>query len=75
MASNQKYSLRWNDFSVNVASTFRDLHSRQVNTHTLMFIFNLMFKRTLLAHYRQAITIQVNTIKNIEFKTVENLNR
>ncbi|XP_023322519.1 protein abrupt [Eurytemora carolleeae] len=29
MASNQKYSLRWNDFSVNVASTFRDLHSRQ----------------------------------------------
>ena len=75
MASNQKYSLRWNDFSVNVASTFRDLHSRQVNTHTLMFILNLMFKRTLLTHYRQALTIRVNTIKNIEFKTVEKLNR
>ena len=75
MASNQKYSLRWNDFSVNVASTFRDLHSRQVNTRTLMFILNLMFKRTLLTHYRQALTIRVNTIKNIEFKTVEKLNR
>eukprot|EP00096_Caligus_rogercresseyi_P009716 TRINITY_DN334_c1_g1_i1.p1 TRINITY_DN334_c1_g1~~TRINITY_DN334_c1_g1_i1.p1 ORF type:complete len:653 (-),score=140.48 TRINITY_DN334_c1_g1_i1:2088-4046(-) len=24
----QKYSLKWNDFTVNVASTFRDLHSR-----------------------------------------------
>jgi hypothetical protein len=30
MGTNQKYSLRWNDFSLNVASTFRDLHSRQV---------------------------------------------
>lgn len=29
MGTNQKYSLRWNDFSLNVASTFRDLHSRQ----------------------------------------------
>lgn len=29
MGTSQKYSLRWNDFSLNVASTFRDLHSRQ----------------------------------------------
>lgn len=29
MSASQKYSLRWNDFSVNVATTFRDLHSRQ----------------------------------------------
>lgn len=29
MGSGQKYSLRWNDFSMNVATTFRDLHSRQ----------------------------------------------
>jgi len=29
MGTNQKYSLRWNDFGVNVATTFRDLHSRQ----------------------------------------------
>ena len=28
MGSTQKYSLKWNDFTVNVASTFRDLHSR-----------------------------------------------
>ena len=28
MGSTQKYSLKWNDFSVNVASTFRDLHCR-----------------------------------------------
>eukprot|EP00095_Tigriopus_kingsejongensis_P012309 maker-scaffold284_size223161-snap-gene-1.23 protein:Tk12309 transcript:maker-scaffold284_size223161-snap-gene-1.23-mRNA-1 annotation:"dna transcription factor activity" len=28
MGSAQKYSLKWNDFSVNVASTFRDLHTR-----------------------------------------------
>ena len=28
MGSSQKYSLKWNDFTVNVASTFRDLHSR-----------------------------------------------
>ena len=28
MGSAQKYSLKWNDFTVNVASTFRDLHSR-----------------------------------------------
>jgi hypothetical protein len=27
-ATAQKYSLKWNDFTVNVASTFRDLHSR-----------------------------------------------
>lgn len=29
MATSQKYSLRWNDFSLNVATTFRDLHSQQ----------------------------------------------
>jgi len=29
MGTSQKYSLRWNDFSLNVATTFRDLHSRQ----------------------------------------------
>jgi len=29
MSTTQKYSLRWNDFSVNVASTFRDLHYGQ----------------------------------------------
>jgi len=29
MGTSQKYSLRWNDFSINVATTFRDLHSRQ----------------------------------------------
>jgi hypothetical protein len=29
MGTTQKYSLKWNDFTVNVASTFRDLHSRQ----------------------------------------------
>ena len=28
MGSSQKYSLKWNDFSMNVATTFRDLHSR-----------------------------------------------
>ena len=28
MGSTQKYSLKWNDFTVNVASTFRDLHCR-----------------------------------------------
>jgi len=28
MGTTQKYSLKWNDFTVNVASTFRDLHSR-----------------------------------------------
>lgn len=28
MGSAQKYSLKWNDFTVNVASTFRDLHTR-----------------------------------------------
>jgi hypothetical protein len=28
MGSTQKYSLKWNDFTVNVASTFRELHSR-----------------------------------------------
>ena len=27
-STTQKYSLKWNDFTVNVASTFRDLHSR-----------------------------------------------
>ena len=31
MAACQKYSLRWNDFNLNVASTFRDLHVRQVS--------------------------------------------
>ena len=31
MGTSQKYSLRWNDFSINVATTFRDLHSRQVS--------------------------------------------
>ena len=30
MGASQKYSLRWNDFNLNVASTFRDLHVRQV---------------------------------------------
>ena len=30
MGTTQKYSLKWNDFTVNVASTFRDLHSRYV---------------------------------------------
>jgi hypothetical protein len=30
MGACQKYSLRWNDFNLNVASTFRDLHARQV---------------------------------------------
>ncbi len=30
MGTTQKYSLKWNDFTVNVASTFRDLHSRFV---------------------------------------------
>lgn len=29
MGTSQKYSLRWNDFSLNVATTFRDLHSQQ----------------------------------------------
>ena len=29
MGITQKYSLKWNDFTVNVASTFRDLHARQ----------------------------------------------
>lgn len=29
MGASQKYSLRWNDFNLNVASTFRDLHVRQ----------------------------------------------
>ena len=29
MGTTQKYSLKWNDFTVNVASTFRDLHARQ----------------------------------------------
>ena len=29
MGITQKYSLKWNDFTVNVASTFRDLHVRQ----------------------------------------------
>ena len=33
MGTSQKYSLRWNDFSINVATTFRDLHSRQVSCH------------------------------------------
>ena len=28
MGSAQKYSLKWNDFTVNVATTFRDLHTR-----------------------------------------------
>lgn len=28
MGTTQKYSLKWNDFTINVASTFRDLHSR-----------------------------------------------
>jgi len=28
MGASQKYSLRWNDFNLNVASTFRDLHVR-----------------------------------------------
>ena len=28
MGSSQKYSLKWNDFTSNVAYTFRDLHSR-----------------------------------------------
>ncbi len=28
MGTTQKYSLKWNDFTVNVASTFRELHSR-----------------------------------------------
>ena len=31
MGTSQKYSLRWNDFSLNVATTFRDLHSQQVS--------------------------------------------
>ena len=29
-AGQQKYSLRWNDFGANVATTFRSLHSRSV---------------------------------------------
>jgi hypothetical protein len=29
MGITQKYSLKWNDFTVNVASTFRELHARQ----------------------------------------------
>jgi hypothetical protein len=37
MGSNQKYSLRWNDFSLNVASTFRDLHSRQVSKNKKIY--------------------------------------
>ena len=32
MGTSQKYSLRWNDFSLNVATTFRDLHSQQVRS-------------------------------------------
>lgn len=39
MGTSQKYSLRWNDFSLNVATTFRDLHSRQVSLH-LHLAFN-----------------------------------
>ena len=32
MGASQKYSLRWNDFNLNVASTFRDLHVRHVSS-------------------------------------------
>ena len=28
-SSTQKYSLKWNDFTSNVTSTFKDLHARQ----------------------------------------------
>ena len=34
MGASQKYSLRWNDFNLNVASTFRDLHVRHVSSIT-----------------------------------------
>ena len=36
MGASQKYSLRWNDFNLNVASTFRDLHVRQVRRMVMM---------------------------------------
>ena len=35
MGTTQKYSLRWNDFSLNVATTFRDLHSQHVSKYIL----------------------------------------